>query len=261
MKLRERLPQLECNPYGCVAEINGAVHLGWGNKIYWLKNGKWKEKRLETSSPIGSLIECEGNGYVINGGGFFGDRCKTISVWNNETEDLELLTKIPPEYQLRHRSAVGQNGKIYFVGGFDGKKTNQVDCFDIHTKTWSEAKRTKQTRWASSLAAIDDKLFVGGGWGHSDAECFLIKEDRWVDIKPNTKEDCEWSSWNGKLVATGGHGSSNVVEMYDDSAGDWLPLPPMNKGRWEHGACATKENKLFVVGGDGADNSVEYLCM
>lgn len=114
-----------------------------------------------------------------------------------------------------------------FIGGFDGKKTNQVDCFNIHTKTWSEAKRTKQTRWASSLAAIDDKLFGGGGWGYSDAECFLIKEDRWVDIKPNTNEGGlrrgMENSWRRKDTAPAPSSKCTTIRP-----GDWLPLPPMS---------------------------------
>ena len=123
----------------------------------------------------------------------------------------------------------------------------------------------KNERYACSLAVIDDKMFVGGGVGAGNSvECFSMEKQGWIDIKPTTKEECELASWNGKLVATGGGWEeefSNCVEMYDELSGVWLPLPSMNKGRSSHGACTTKDNHLFVVGGWGAENSVECLKM
>ena len=122
----------------------------------------------------------------------------------------------------------------------------------------------KNKRFECSLAVIDDKMFVGGGrWAANSVECFSMEKQDWIDIKPTTKELCQLSSWNGKLVATGGweRGGSNCVEMYDELSEDWLPLPSMNKGRHLHGACTTKDNQLIVVGGFGAGNSVECLKM
>ena len=247
-----------CLPFGCVAEINGILHVGSLDRIFQLKEGVWKGEKHDLCFDIGSVFECEGKGYVMEGGGLTYQQCKRIYEWKSETRDLELLTEIPHECQLRYRSAIGHNGNIYLVGGELG--SDRVDCFDINKGEWEPIKKMKNKRFESSLAVIDDKMFVGGGYGvENSVECFLMKEQKWIDINPPTKYACQLSSWNGKLVATGGWKESNCVELYDELSGDWLPLPSMNEGRYEHGACETKANQLIVVGGAGAYTSGECL--
>ena len=249
---------INCLPFGCVAEINGMIHVGWNDRMIQLKEGAWKGEKHDLGFVIGSVFECEGKGYVMEGGGYTGEQCKRIYEWKSETRDLELLTEIPHEYQLYGRSAIGHNGNIYLVGG--DPWSDQVDCFDINKGEWEPIKKMKNKRLYCSLAVIDDKMFVGGGVGaRKSVECFLMKEQKWIDINPTTNYTCQLSSWNGKLVATGGFGYSNCVELYDELSGDWLPLPSMNEGRESHGACKTKDNKLVVVGGSGAENSLECL--
>ena len=243
-------------PSGRVAEINGMLHVGWGNRMIQFKKGAWEgeEHHLPGIKGIGSVFECEGKGYVI-------DQCLSIYEWKSETRNLELLTKIPDEYQLIHRSAIGHNGIIYLVGG-QIWGSGRVDCFDINKGEWETIKKMKKQRRSCSLAVIDDKMFVGGGRGaENSVECFSMEKQDRIHIKPTTKKECQLSSWNGKLVATGGLGKSNCVEMYDELSRDWLPLPVMNQGRCDHGACATKDNQLIVVGGFGGGKSVECLKM
>ena len=248
-----------CFPFGCVAEINGMIHVGFSNRMFQLKEGAWKGEKHDLGFNIGSVFECEGKGYVMEGSGFFGEQCKRIYEWKSETRDLELLTEIPHEYQLDHRSAIGHNGNIYLVGG-GWKRSDRVDCFDINKGEWKPIKKMKNERSWCSLAVIDDKMFVGGGAGAGNSvECFLMKEQKWIDINPTTNYECQLSSLNGKLVATGGEDESNCVELYDELSGDWLPLPSMNEGRFRHGACETKDNQLVVVGGWSAENSLECL--
>ncbi|XP_065836315.1 uncharacterized protein [Oscarella lobularis] len=248
-----------CWPFGCVAEINGMIHVGWLDRMFQLKEGAWKGEKHDLGFRIGSVFECEGKGYVMEGGGVIGAQCKRIYEWKSETRDLELLTEIPHEYQLNDRSAIGHNGNIYLVGGYP--RSDRVDCFDINKGEWEPIKKMKNERYWCSLAVIDDKMFVGGGEGAGNSvECFLMKEQKWIDINPTTKYGCQFSSLNGKLVATGGRDwKSNCVELYDELSGDWLPLPSMNEGRCYHGACETKDNQLVVVGGEGAKNSLECL--
>ena len=254
---------IDCWPYGRVAEINGTLHVGYIDRIFQLEKGAWEGKNhhLPEIHCIGSVFGCEGKGYVmdINDRG----RCSRIYEWKSETRVLELITKIPHEYQLKCRSAIGHNGNIYLVGGF---WSDRVDCFDINKGEWKPIKKMKNERSSCALAVIDDTMFVGGGFDAGNSvECFSIVKQEWIDIKPTTKLWCQLSSWNGKVVATGGEkewGCSNRVEMYDELSGDWLPLPSMIKRRCRHGACTTKDNQLIVVGGaQGTENLVECLKM
>ena len=258
------MPFEYCFPCGRVAEINGMLHVGWGKRMLQFQKGAWEGKKhhLPGINDICSVFECEGKGYVVDINNML--QFSSIYEWKSEARDLELLTKIPDEYQLERRSAIGHNGNIYLVGG---KWSDRVDCLDINKGEWELIKKMKNDRWECSLAVIDDKMFVGGGMGAANSvECFSMETQGWIDIKPTTEELCQLSSWNGKLVATGGGWEeeySNHVEMYDELSGDWLPLPAMNEGRWQHGACTTKDNQLIVVGGVEWDEgkSVEFLKM
>ena len=262
LKWETNIPNMPigCLPIGRVAEINGMLHVGWGDRMFQFKKGAWEgeEDHLPGIKRIRSVFECEGKGYFMNVNDI--NRCSSIYKWKSETRNLELLTKIPDECQLKWRSAIGHNGNIYLVGG--DWWSDRVDCCDINKGEWEPIKKMKNKRYSCSLAVINDKMFVGGGKGAGNSvECFSMEKQEFIDITPTTKEECQLSSWNGKLVATGGRGESNCVEMYDELSGDWLPLPSMNQERHLHGACTTKDNQLIVVGGRGALNSVECLKM
>ena len=262
LKWETNIPNMpiDCYPYGRVAEINGMLHVGDENVMLQFKKGAWEgeEHHLPGIYEIGSVFESEGKGYVMDINNRDGH--SSIYEWISETRNLELLTKIPDECRLNRRSAIGHNGNIYLVGG--GWGSDRVDCFDINKGEWEPIKKMKNERYWCSLAVIDDKMFVGGGVGAGNSvECFSMEKQEWINIKPTTKELCVLSSWNEKLVATGGWIYSNCVEMYDELSDDWLPLPSMKEGRFNHGACTTKDNQLIVVGGSGAKNSVECLKM
>ncbi|XP_065839777.1 uncharacterized protein [Oscarella lobularis] len=163
---KQNMPLFDCYPYGRVAEINGILHVGSGKRMLQLKEGAWEGETHHLDFKIGSVFECEGKGYVMDGGGPFREQCTSIYEWKSETRHLELLTEIPNQYRLKYRSAIGHNGKIYLVGG--GKwGSDEIDCFDISKREWKPIKRMKNKRWHCSLAVIDDKMFVwrriGGG--------------------------------------------------------------------------------------------------
>ena len=233
-------------PFGSVAEINGMLHVGHGNRMFQLKEGAWEGENHDLGFLIGSVFECEGKGYVMRDDRF--GVCKSIFECKSKTRDLELLTKIPYQYQLNKRSAIGHNGNIYLVGGYE---TDRIDCFDIKKREWSPIKKLKNERSLCSLAVVEDKLFVGGGRGERNSvECFSMEKQIWIDVKPSTKTYCQLSSCNGKLVATGGWYRSSCVELYDELLDEWLPMPPMNEGRVAHGAAGRKKDNEIIVVGD-----------
>ena len=133
LKWETNIPNMpiDCQPFGNVAEINGMLHVGWLDRMFQFKKGAWEgeEHHLPGINWIGSVFECEGKGYVMDINDSY--RCSSIYEWKSETRNLELLTKIPDEYQLKWRSAIGHNGNIYLVGGrWEG--SDRVDCFDIN---------------------------------------------------------------------------------------------------------------------------------
>ena len=163
LKWEKREPNMPIRygqPFGRVAEINGMLHVGWYDRMFQFKKGAWEgeEHHLPGIKWIRSVFECEGKGYVMD----INEDCQFSSIyeWKRETRDLELLTKIPDDYQLQFRSAIGHNGNIYLVGG---EGSDQLDSFDINKGEWEPIKKMKNERGLCSLAVIDDKMFVGGG--------------------------------------------------------------------------------------------------
>ena len=80
---------INCLPNGCVAEINGMIHVGWYNRMFQLKEGAWKGEKHHLGIFIGSVFECEGKGYVMEGGGFIGGNAREFmngkvkqEIWN-----------------------------------------------------------------------------------------------------------------------------------------------------------------------------------
>ena len=70
---------------------------------------------------------------------------------------------------------------------------------------------------------------------------------------------------NGRpgLVVSGGSGRGNKnmtsVEFFDAKTGEWLSLPPLNRGRRSHVMTVTK-GKLLVAGGEGVTRAgKQYL--
>ena len=127
-------------PSGCVAEINGILHVGWEDRMFQLKKKAWEGANHHLGFGIGSVFECEGKGYVMRGGGSTSMHCVSIYEWKSETRKLEILTEVPLQYQPLRRSAIGHNGIIYLVGGVTSDK---VDIFHISKRKWEIGNKMK----------------------------------------------------------------------------------------------------------------------
>merc|ERR1712126_526598 len=76
------------------------------------------------------------------------------------------------------------DGKIYVTGGFDekGKKRlNDVECYDISSKTWTTLAGMNKERSGHSLLAINGSLIAVGGSGSlSSIEEYDVDNDTWT---------------------------------------------------------------------------------
>ena len=92
---------------------------------------------------------------------------------------------------------------------------------------------------------------------------------RWYSLNRMTtgrrRHACVKAKINGRpgLVVSGGSGrgqqNMTSVEFYDALTGEWLSLPPLNRGRRSHVMTVTK-GRLLVAGGEGRSRAGrEYL--
>ena len=257
------LPVL-CNPFGCVAEIDACLTVGWGETIYCYDKSRVAWEKIDVDVDIWSLFECEQKCYVL---GCDPNKRRKLFEWNSTRKELEEIAVLPKEHQLFYVAAIGSGKNIYVVGGYDcGVRKTRINCYNLDTKKWIIVKDIECERYECSLAIIDSYLFIGGGrtdcgWASNVVEILPLTGDGSTSLlAPTTKNHCQLASVGGKLVATGGFPESDFVEVYDSSSRAWLPLPAMNTGRHFHGTCRTAGNEgLIVVGGVGAGGSVECL--
>jgi N-acetylneuraminic acid mutarotase len=52
------------------------------------------------------------------------------------------------------------NGKIYVIGGYDGKPSNKINVYDIATDKWSDAIKMPFGVSANSVVAYDNKVYT-----------------------------------------------------------------------------------------------------
>ena len=264
------------NPYykaatsGRVATVNDTITVGLGKTVYELRKENWQTSPVKIS--IYKLCECQGKCFILSR-----DEGKWKIFEYSEEEDTRAVTTLPEEHSLSSMSMIGNEGKIYVVGG---KRNNigtaQVHCYNLQTDKWIALQSLSGGRFDCSLSIFDGNLYVGGGWTAERKPCRSVERlsleaehPEWTQLHPTTKRSCQLVSLHGRLVATGGVNDaghrnwghrSDVVEVYDEETdSSWLPLPSMNTPRIHHGVCTTSDDCLVVVGGWGSYGSVESL--
>ena len=111
---------------------------------------------------------------------------KTIHKWVNLAPMSTSRSSHTVEYM---------NGKIYVVGGGDGKEwLCTAECYDIKTNKWSPIANLNAKRWKCGLVEVGDKLYAIGGmdspragaWGSplKTVERYSRLENKWVEISP-----------------------------------------------------------------------------
>ena len=151
----------------------------------------------------------------------------------------EKWVKFPdPGKSLSPRGGPGltvADGKIWVVYGFAGEERDDVHCFDLAAKEWTEVETKGEKpcpRSVFSVASFGEHVVVIGGevdpsdLGHLGAGSFAgdvyaldVKEKAWRKVKdeavehPGPRGWCAFSvgTWEGKegLLVYGGNSASN----------------------------------------------------
>lgn len=117
-------------------------------------------------------------------------------------------------------TATGPDGRIYAIGGFNGKRLTTVEAFDTMSNTWATVASMPMARNALTAATgPDGRIYLIGG--HSDT------------------------------------GNLNIVEAYNASTNTWTTVANMPTARGQLGAATGRDNRIYVIGGGG--NNGSYL--
>lgn len=206
------------------------------------------------------LAACDGNGD--------GD---TKSSFPERSQTTESASPFPDERTEVAGALWG--GKIAVAGGLTpDESTDRFDVFDVSGGTWSSGPRLPHTYDHASLAELDGRLYLVGGYlsglSNPTNEVFSLGpgETTWTTESSlaTRRGALAAAAAGGKLVAIGGvDEDGNVLrttEIFTPGAG-WSSGPDLSIPR-EHLGAAGAGDEVYAVAGrnaDGATTSVESL--
>ncbi len=168
------------------------------------------------------------------------------------------------------------NGKIYVIGGTVNtiNGLSLVEVFDPATNTWNTPSTTGIfiSRLFHTSCVVDNKIYVIGGVDQDhtvpNLQIFDPSSNTWTTPATTgpflSRFDAACGVVDGKIFVIGGNfidgsgfpGSDNV-EIFDPLINKWS-VPTNISGVYTHRknmASCTIGNKIYIIGGDNADNS------
>src|SRR3954466_11779626 len=84
---------------------------------------------------------------------------------------------------LTPRSGLGVavlNGKLYAVGGHDGKESlSSVERLDLASGQWERVRDMNRARWYGGVCVVDGSLYAAGGDNGRSVERYDDKANTW----------------------------------------------------------------------------------
>jgi hypothetical protein len=211
------------------------------------------------------------NGEVFVLGGYTPDVTPSVLAYDPKADSWRSVADFPSPFN--HPAAGVVNGKIY-VGGFyagtslTGPATGRTFVYDPAADQWTEKAPLPSgtERAGGCVAVLGTKLYVFGGGTSGDAtnlaSVYDTANDSWAALPslPETREHCAAFASGGKLYVVGGR-THNIPEFrpttleFDPAAMTYAeksPIPTPRGGL----AGAVLGGRLFVFGGEGADNDL-----
>lgn len=149
--------------------------------------------------------------------------------------------------------AVGPDGKVYAVGGFDGKQClRAAERFNLHTEQWEAIASMHTPRRSLCAVALADGVYAIGGYDGksylSSVEKYDIENDRWVEVSGLSEARCSMacvaSADCREIYALGGYDGASLrsVERFNVVQGVWKVVAPMSHKRFMHAAVFVTKN-------------------
>ena len=238
---------------------------------YQLSTEKWEKLRSSPYRDSGLVII---DGELTAVGGWDGSR------YTNKLFTLrqdQWVKHYPPMNTARSSPAVVSTsyGKyIVVIGGADhfGVRTATVELFHVKSRRWYELTNLPQALSRPSATICDNQLYVigGDGTGYSCSLQALLSSDQpitsqsisniltWKRLPQLPVESSTAATLCGQLVTVGGrqHGSlvNSIHQLLD---GQWVKIGSMSSDRWRCLVVTPSPDKMMIVGGWGASESVE----
>jgi hypothetical protein len=171
-----------------------------------------------------------------------------------------------PTARSRLGAATGPDGRIYAVGGYDGRNyLATVEAYDPRTNSWTPLAGMPTARGALGVATGGDgRIYAVGGWLGSDAATYNVVEaydpvaNTWATVAPVSAARRGLATVNGpdgQIYAIGGcegtalGGADDLVEAYSLSRNRWTVVTHMPTARTRLAAATGPDQRIYAIGG------------
>ncbi len=164
-------------------------------------------------------------------------------------------------HRYKH-TAVEQDGKLYFWGGYDRShdEVNTVDIYDTASSTWQSGASGGAKRDSASAVVHSGKMYCFGGYGDlvgamDNLDIYDISGDNWQSGAqgPCTRGYHTAVAYNNKMYCWGGFNSSgeflNTMSVYDFQVSGWFSGDTGGRARISHSAVVYS-GKMYCWGGN-----------
>jgi N-acetylneuraminic acid mutarotase len=185
-------------------------------------------------------------------------------------------TKASMRVARSHLGVAEVNGKIYAVGGYNGKVLGTNEEYDPTTDTWISKTPMPTPRMDFGIAVFQNKIYCIGGQNSNGAigvnEVYDPTTDTW-EIRvpmPNARWGLKANVVRGKIYLIGGQSQGNprmrlvrndtsLNEVYDPTTDSWNTKTPMPNAATDY-VSAVVDDKIYIIGGLGSSVSgILYL--
>ena len=238
---------------------------------YQLSTEKWKELAPSPYRNSG-LVIIDGELTAVGGWHGYHDINKLVTLRQGQW-----VKHHPPMNTARSSPAVvsTSHGKyIVVIGGYvgGGRWTATVELFHVRSRRWYELTNLPQAVIRPSATICDNELYVIGSdeTGYSCSLQALLSSDQpitsqsisniltWTPLPRPPVESSTAATLCGQLVTVGGRqGWSPVNSIHQLLNGQWVKIGSMSSDRSKCLVVSPSPDKMMIVGGYGAEDSVE----
>ncbi len=242
--------------------------------------GEWQTRAPSSKNRLEASYAQAGGIFYLGGGTTARLGLTLHERYNPKTNSWSQVAPLPKG--LHHIQSVELDGKVYYIGGFEGtdsgphcQNSSNVYAYDPSTDTFGEGTSMPagRARGASGVAVYGGKIYVAGGlYDDPDGVCDPVAVP-WVDVydpatgewtqlpnMPRARNHFHGAVVDGKFYAIGGRQTKFIeqvsqVDVYDltrGTAGSWqtpnTALPTSTRSGF---ATAVLGKEVLIIGGEG----------
>ncbi|MDC0920975.1 immunoglobulin domain-containing protein [Opitutales bacterium] len=155
------------------------------------------------------------------------------------------------------------NGKIYFLGGYNGSNVNTVERYDPLHNSWETLNSISLTLSGFGSAILNDRIWLIGGWDLSNNfQTVNVIDPTNLTLTnglslPLSLRASTAISIDDKIFLIGGYANqtSDSVLCYDSISNSWNFKSSMPTARYNT-KLVLFENKIWAIGGKTLESSI-----